>query len=401
MEPCQRVLKSFRTYHHAGNSSCGEALDDCNERANSEYTRIKKPTPGSILRFAENLDLYRDNERELMDLCGVKARKSSKSKDMTETIDLLVNAFKRGFGSSRLELTHSRVRSVLADGASGPIFKQTLAGSSKLFAGKSSYSELRAYVTSMLVKKDGLFHDPKAAEAEASEDDDGEGPGHKSSDESSDSEPGDSLPLHQGIKMRKTAWLKKHKPRPGESLEDYQRRVSWLLQSGIKGDGSVFKVPPPCAVETLQMAADVYESEQPSNERAPKISKLLEKREIGGHVQYLVRYVQHRGCEKRPDQWIGHLLLCNAAALIQAFDKMTAVETGTHFEVEYIYGKRIEADVVQYHVKWKGFAKSSKYWEPSSNLVGAHLLIDQFNDGANPKPSRKRRKTDSSSSDSD
>jgi hypothetical protein len=243
VEPCQRVIKSFRTYHHTGNPSCGEALDDCNERANSEYTRIKKPTPGSILRFAENLDLYRDNERELMDLCGVKSRKSGKAKNMSETVNLLVNAFKRGFGSSRVELTQSRIRSVLADGVGGPVFKQSLAGSSKLFSGSSSYSELREYATAMLRKKDGLFHDA-GAQGESHEDSDG--PAHLSSEESSDSDPEDNMPFRQVIKMRQNAWLKQHKPRAAESLDQYQARVGRLLQSGVKGDGSVFTVPSPC-----------------------------------------------------------------------------------------------------------------------------------------------------------
>jgi hypothetical protein len=52
--------------------------------------------------------------------------------------------------------------------------------------------------------------------------------------------------------------------------------------------------------------------------------------------------------------------------MVQRKRKRAAADEPAEYEVEIIVDKKIEDDVLHYHVKWKGY--SAKTWEPESNL---------------------------------
>lgn len=394
IEPCQRVFERFRTYHKTGKKCRGEAWDDCNEQCNAEYGAISKPTPGSIKEFADNLNIYRHNEQQLLDMCGVKPQQESKPMKLQETMDFLVNAFKVTYGSDTTSIAAASQVSALADGHKGSKFQDKLSGSAHMFQGKGSFPELQVYVKDTLKRKDGLFSHEQATGAPAEESDDDGGESDNDSEEEED-----DVPLAQFIKIRSSKWVQKHKPRPNETIEAYHARITFILRSGMKGDSSAAATPKEPDPTTLQATTAAHEAMLKSQGVAvAKPSKLLEEKGSGSSKQYLVRFVKPAGCERPPDKWMPRNQLSNADKLIDAFKKEAALAEGNAFEVEYIYNKRTtEAGAVEYLVKWVGYKKNKDYWEPASNLAGAEEEVKRYNEHGPPKAKKKRKQTSSHS----
>lgn len=351
--------------------------------------------------FSENLNLYRDNEREYYKLVGINEDSGNHSKKkvmkMCETIDLLVTCFGNSFGRTKAQLVGASKVSVLAQSK----FEAKYAGSSQLFQDKGAYSELKKYVQEKMKVKGGVLsaHLKEIPEVPDADDDAESGSDADSnSDGSCNSDEDDSVPLGQAFKIRQQKWISQHRPHKNESLDTYQERVKKVMTAGVKGTGWIFD-PSLDKTTTLQMAASLHDAMNDHGTAAePKISKILDSKKTGSGMQYYVRFVRKQGKSSAalPDSWVPECKLRPADKLLAAFKKQQALDTGDQFEVEYIYGKKMgDSGQILYHVKWKGYAKSSNYWEPAANLVGAENAISDFN---NKKPTSKRKKKPQSDS---
>lgn len=394
---CQRVFEKFRTFHKTGKPSCGEALDDCNEQTNAEFANIKKPTPKTIGEFSNNLNVYRENDWQLDVLMGQPKRANTKAMKMRESIDLLVNAFKRSFGTCEESLCTMRTVSTMADGYGGAQFNCDLAGSSRLFQGSGSTTESKKYVAEKLKRKDGLF-DPtdgkKKVENADSESDAGSQGDSESDSDSSD----DGIPLPQALKNKRTAWVSTNKPRKGETLDNYHKRIGTILQSGVKGNGSMLAVLN--TKETYQLAAKEHDAAtEATGAFVYKMNKILDQKLVGAETRYLVRYVKHRNQPAKQDEWLPEAQLREGRRMLEEYRKQLKIDKGEAYEVEYIYDKRIANGTVECHVKWKGYRKHKDDWEPAANLKGSEDAINEFNaKGASQQKSKKRKKNPSSDS---
>jgi len=398
------VFKQFRNFHKTGNPCCGEAIDDCNEQTNAQFAHIKKPSPSTIKEFSDNLDLYREVDRKLEDLFGAPKKRCTKVMKMTESVDLLVNVFKRSFGDSKHAVTTARTVSVMADGYGGASFKDDLAGSSALFQGTGSPSALKRYVLEKLKRKDGLFDPndgkPPSNPTVAEDGEEGVQGGIESDSESSD----DDVPLPQALKTKRSSWLKNNKPRSGESLENYQHRIGMILQGGVKGNGNM--VAALNSTETYQLAAQQHDTvAQAAGTFVHKMNKILAEKLVGSDTHYLVRYTKHRNQPAKLDEWLPENKLRNGPTMIAAYKTDGQIAAGEVHEVEYIYDKRMQNGVMEYHVKWRGYAKHKDYWEKAANLKGSEGAITDFIANSAPlaKKQKKKRskKPASSASDAD
>jgi hypothetical protein len=66
-----------------------------------------------------------------------------------------------------------------------------------------------------------------------------------------------------------------------------------------------------------------------------------------------------------------------AEAEIQA-EIQAAAAAEVDYQVEAIWGKKVEEGVTYYRVKWWGYSSDQNSWEPVSNLAGSEMLIARF-----------------------
>jgi hypothetical protein len=385
-------------YHKTGRKCSGEDWDDLNEQVNDEFGRIRRPGPASILRFSQNLNLYRENHRHLLDMCDDGKEREGRSlgrktMQMGEDIDAIVIAYQVAYGSTMAQMQMPSAYSKLAQCG----FNAENAASGRLFQKDSSFAELKKYVAAKLSAKDGLHAHPEAgaAPAEAGAEADLEVDAQCGDDSSSSNSEDDDVPLSQAITNQRRRWVSQHKPAKGETLEDYHCRLVRLMNAGVMGDSSML-LGTGQLVKTLQDASDAHHKESGGSTPNPVVLKIKEHRKVRGQVQYLVQY-RKPACLPRPsDVWVVEEQLTNAETLLSRYKTDNQLATGETFEVEEILGKRVSSTgLVEYLVKWKGYRRSNKYWEPHSNLTCAEL-IDDYNQnkcGQKRKRASKPRKS--------
>lgn len=381
----QNVFSEWRTWHKTGRKCCGEELDDLNEQTNAEFAAIRRPGLASIQEFDDNLSLYRENRRQLQAMCDdgddAPLKKSSKMLKMAEDIDSLAVVYKLCYGTTWAEMQLASKYSKVAQCE----FVATSSASGMLFQNKSSVAELKKYVAEKLDSADGLF--PVASASKVVDSD----PEVDAVLDDDDDESDDDLPLNQAIRNQKNKWLTKHKPRQGESLDEYQTRLIAVMNGGVMGDKSLL-LGGGTAIKTLQLAADKYAQETAGH----TVLKILKHKIQDGCTKYRVKFKKPASKPRPPDMWLIDSKLTGAEELLKNYRIENELEAQERYEVQQILDKRLtENNQVEYLVKWRGYDKTWNSWEPPENLTDAADCINTYNNknaGINSKKKRKKKK---------
>ena len=296
---------------------------------------VKRPSPDRLARASRELNILRENHRNMIDAHDMDQRDCKKYvPDLSETIEMIVQKFRVAFGTTKEELKKKTDFSELAHAkmdASNIGWKVQFAARDKL----------KKWVKEVMVNKE-LWAVPENFEAAAdeaeladSDQDQGSDEDDDDDDDDDDEDEDEHVPLKEVKQNRKKQrlkfWLENMKPLPKESEDEYSARVMYLLEGGVRDRRQVAasrRAGPsvgPSVEDTAEAGAQAreYYLELMPDRREPKPTKVLRHHDAGPvrGRQYELLW-KYPGCGPGKKKWVGPDHMLKYPDLLENYNKV-------------------------------------------------------------------------------